>query len=292
MIKYTVLFILISASAFAMEINSTKQVVAVRTLIKDSARVWVPTMVTGLNVSQIAFSNWKQGGSNALTWTVTANFGVDYKTDNWKLRNHANIAYGRSKLGSQEYMTNDNDLFFESVLSYNVGWATDPYFSNSIRTTIARGYSYKVNPPVLIANFFDPGYVTQSLGFTYNRLQFASTRLGLAVQEVFANKYRQYTDNLSTANKVEAFKFESGFESVSQGKLQIADNVLLTTGLRLFTRFESLNVWDVRWDNVIAAKVNSFVNVNFNFLLVYQKDQSLATQMKEGLQLGLTYTIL
>ncbi|MGC8653166.1 MAG: hypothetical protein ACP5US_04155, partial [Candidatus Kryptoniota bacterium] len=116
--------------------------------------------------------------------------------------------------------------------------------------------------------------------------------LGLAVQEVFANKYRQYTDNLSTPNAAEAFKLETGLESVSQGKVQIAENILLTSGLRLFTRFESLDVWDVRWDNVLAAKVNSFVNVNFNFLLVYQKDQSLTTQMKEGLQLGLVYTIL
>jgi hypothetical protein len=259
---------------------------------KDSSRVWVPSMVTGLNISQIAFSNWTQGGSNALTWTVTANIGLDYRTDGWTLRNKLKFAYGRSKVGSEQYVTNDNELFQESVLSYGLGWATDPFFSNSIRTTIAKGYNYKTSPPVAIADFFDPGYITQSLGFTYNKLKFANTRLGLAIQEVFARRYLMYTDNPSTPNVAESFKIETGLESVTQGKLQIADNVLLTTGLRLFTRFESLDVWDVRWDNVIAAKVNSFVNVNFNFLLVYQKDQSLTTQMKEGLQVALVYTVL
>jgi len=279
-------------TAFASGVDSTRHFEAIDTLKKSNSRLWIPSMVTGLNVSQIAFSNWTQGGSNALTWTITADVGLDYRTDSWTLRNKLKLAYGRTRLGSQQYMTNDNELFQESVVSYGIGWATDPYISNSIRTTITRGYSYKTNPPVLIADFFDPGYVTQSLGFTYNKLKFMSTRLGLAVQEVFANKYRQYTDNLSTTNTVEPFKLETGFESVSQGKVQIAENILLTSGLRLFTRFESLNVWDVRWDNVLAVRVNSFVNVNFNFLLVYQKDQSLTTQMKEGLQLGLVYTVL
>lgn len=290
--RVIVLLFALNITTNASGIDSTKHFEMVDTLAKGNSKLWIPSMVTGLNVSQIAFSNWTQGGSNALTWTITANVGLDYRTDSWTLRNKLKLAYGRTRLGSQQYMTNDNEFFQESVLSYGIGWATDPFISNSIRTTITRGYSYKTNPPVLIANFFDPGYITQSLGFTYNKLKFMSTRLGLAVQEVFANKYRQYTDNLSTSNAVEAFKVETGLESVSQGKVQIADNILLTSGLRLFTRFESLDVWDVRWDNVLAAKVNSFVNVNFNFLLVYQKDQSLTTQMKEGLQLGVVYTVL
>ena len=47
-----------------------------------------------------------------------------------------------------------------------------------------------------------------------------------------------------------------------------------------------------RWDNAIEARVNSFINVHFNYQLVYQRDQSLATQTKEGLQLALMYTVL
>ncbi len=304
--KFVLFFFCLTISGYGMNLHPAGRIAGVDTfkvpypteiskadtLKKDSARVWIPSMVTGVSISQIAFSNWTQGGLNALTWTATANIGLDYRNDGWVLRNNGKLAYGRTKLGGQGYTTNDNELFFENVLSYNIGWETDPFFSNTIITTLTRGYDYKSNPPVLIADFFDPGYVTQSLGFSYTRLKIATTRLGLATQEVFANKYRQYTDNPSTPQKVEAFKLESGFESVSQAKLQIADNMLLTTGLRLFTRFEHLSVWDVRWNNVIAAKVNSFVNVNFNFLLVYQRDQSLTTQMKEGLQVGVVYTIL
>ena len=274
-----------SQEAFAL------QPAAADTVKKDTINIWVPTMVTGLNVSQIAFSNWTQGGSNALAWAVTANLGYDYKGLTWGLQNQLKAAYGRTKLGSQGTITTDNALFVENVLDYNVGWDVKPFFSNMIISTVTRGYSYAGAQPVLIADFFDPGYVTQSLGFSYIKLENFATRLGLATQEVFANKYRQYTDNPETPNKVEAFRLDVGMESVTQAKLQVADNIFLTTGLRLFTRFKSLDVWDVRWDNVIVAKVNSFINVNFNYILVYQKDQSPTTQMKEGLQLGLVYSI-
>ncbi|HQT91026.1 MAG TPA: DUF3078 domain-containing protein [Candidatus Kryptobacter bacterium] len=83
-----------SREAFAL------QPAAADTVKKDTINIWVPTMVTGLNVSQIAFSNWTQGGSNALAWSVTANVGYDYKGATWGLQNHLKAAYGRTKLGS------------------------------------------------------------------------------------------------------------------------------------------------------------------------------------------------
>jgi Protein of unknown function (DUF3078) len=260
---------------------------------EDSTQVnkWIPTAVAGLNVSQLALSNWTQGGVNALTWTLSGNLGLKYVSEDWGFRNGLKIDYGRSKLGGNDFQTNDNDFYLESVLTKNIGWKVDPYFSNIIRTTIAPGYSYATPTPQEIANFFDPGYVTQSVGMAYQQLTGFSTMLGLAVQEVFANKFTQYTDD-PTTTKIEKFKFETGLQSVTSGKFVLDDNLLLTSSLTLFTRFKSLDVWDVRWDNVIVAKVNSWLNVNFSYLLIYQKDQSATTQMKEGLQLGIVYTLL
>ncbi len=175
-------------------------------------------------------------------------------------------------------------------MSIKVGWAVDPYFSNTIRTSITKGYDYSKNPPLEIADLFDPGYVTQSIGFTYDKLKHFNTRLGLAAQEVFTKNNTKYTDDIATA-KIEKFKFETGLESVSSAEFSAAENILVKSSLRLFTRFENLKVWDVRWDNALVAKVNDFINVNLAFLLVYQEDQSKQAQIKEALQLGFVYTI-
>jgi Protein of unknown function (DUF3078) len=252
---------------------------------------WSPMAVVGLNLSQVALSNWTQGGDNAVAISFLGTGGLKYYTQDWKFKNDLKLAYGRTKLGSQDYRTTDNELYLESVLSYNIGWAVDPYVSNTVRTAIGTGYDYGHDPAVATAAFFDPGYVTQSIGFTYNKLESFTTRIGFAVQETFTNKYNQYADDPATTT-IEKTKVETGLESVTTAELTLQENLLYKSNLRLFSRFESLDVWDVRWDNAFVAKLNDYLNVNLAVLLIYQKDQSPKTQVKEALQVGITYTLL
>jgi len=252
---------------------------------------WVPKVVTGLNLSQISLSNWTQGGEDAISWTFLGNGSLSYRTELWHFKNDLKLAYGRTKLGSANFRTTDNELYLESVISRNIGWPIDPYFSNTVRTALAAGFNYDTNPPIEIANFFDPGYLTQSLGFIYDKTPGFSTRLGFAVQEIITNEFTFYSDDTSTI-KIEKIKVETGIESVTTAEYTVMENILLKSKLRLFSRFESFDIWDVRWDNAIAAQVNEYVNVSFVFLLVYEEAQIRKTQIKEALQLGITYTIL
>jgi hypothetical protein len=264
--------------------------VKIQAQVDSTDRKWTYTAAAGINLSQIALSNWVQGGDNAISWTIVANGNTNYKYLPWNLTNSLKLAYGRTKLGNSDYRTNDNEMYLEDVLSYTIGWAVNPFISNSIRTPVSTGYDYKANPVIKTADFFDPGYVTQSIGFTYDKSKTFTTRLGLAFQETFTNKYRQYSDKSDTPNKMEAFRLDTGIESVSNCELTIDDNVLFTSMLRLFSTFKEMDVWDVRWDNTLNAKISKYFSVNFNVLTIYEKRQSPLTQLKEGLQLGIMYT--
>jgi len=253
---------------------------------------WLPTAAAGLNINQIALSNWSKGGDNAISWTLSGTLGLKYFTDEWGFRNNLNLAYGRTKLGGANFITNDNDFYLETVLSRKINWVVDPYISNTIRTPLTIGYNYKVNPVIPIANFFDPGYLTQSIGFVYNKVNGFTTRLGFAAQEVFTKKYSALYNIDPESGEAKSFRLEAGLESVSTGEYTIADNLLYKGNLRLFTRYKSLDVWDVRWDNALIAKINNFLNVNLTYLFIYEKAQSLTAQMKESLQLGFVYSIL
>lgn len=254
---------------------------------------WSTSVVTGLNISQIALSNWTQGGDNALAWTFFGKTDVIYSFNPWTLKNNLKLAFGRTKLGSAEFRTNDNEIYLESVLTYDLGWALNPYFSNTVRTVLGAGYNYTQTPAIQTSKFFDPGYITQSLGFIYKKDNLFSSRLGIALQETFANQFAKlYVDDPKTIDKIERFKLETGIESVTEGSYSLAENLLASSKLRLFSRFNSLDVWDVRWDNTITAQINKYINTNLNVLMIYEKSQSLRTQIKEALQLGITYSIL
>ena len=252
---------------------------------------WLYSGVAGLNISQIALDNWTQGGDNALAFTLLGNFGAKYVDSPWTFNNALKLAFGRTKLGEDEFRTNDNEFFLESLLSYSFGWALDPYVSNTVRTVISKGFNYKNVPAVQTSQFFDPGYITQSLGFIYNKIPNFSTRIGIGFQETITNKFTAFSDDPGTTDKIEKFKFDTGIESVTEGTYKIDDNVQYGSQLRLFSRFNELDVWDVRWDNLIVAQISKYFNVNFNVLLIYEKKQSPKTQVKEALQFGITYNL-
>ena len=249
---------------------------------------WTPKGSVGLNLSQFAFENWTQGGENSISLSSIANFGYYYRNPGWFLANRLKAAYGFSKT-KDRFFTTDNELRLENVLIKNFGWKLNPYFSNEVRTIIANGYDYSVNPEQQISAFFDPGYINQSLGFIYAQKHF-NTRLGVSLQETFTNQFNSYSDDINTVD-IEKFKLETGIESVSEANYEFLENMVYTGRLRLFSRFNSIDVWDVNWDNIITAKINDLFNVNFNFNFIYQKDQSIKAQYKEILSLGFSYVL-
>ncbi|MFZ1322161.1 MAG: DUF3078 domain-containing protein [Ignavibacteria bacterium] len=264
-----------------------------RTLETDTSyykKGWTPLGTIGLGLNQVALTNWTKGGENLLTVTGNSDFYAIYYSNPWLFKNNLSFTLGSTKTGSSGFQTNDNAAFLENVLIRKIDWALYPYISNEIRSGILNGYDYSLDPFIQTSAFFDPGYITQSIGFTFDR-PMVSTRLGLAFQETFANVYTQYTDDPNTPDETEGFKFQTGVESVTSANFSVADNLYFNTRLRLFSAFNQLDVWDVGWDNTLTAVINDFMTASLDVLLVYEKSQSLKTQLKEGLQLGVNYTV-
>lgn len=253
---------------------------------------WVPSLIASANVSQIAFNNWTKGGENSLAYSFGLDWEMNYKAKSWSFKNQLKGDWGKSKIGEEESKVTSNNVFNETVFFYNPGWILEPYASNIIRTPITNGYNYEVLPKEQIVAFFDPGYVTQSIGFGYNQSEIFQTRVGLAFEESFAEKFAaQYTDDPETAGDVEKFKFETGIESITDVKYEVFENVLYKGKLRLFSGFERLDTWDVGMDNTLTAKVNSWLNVNFTYLVIYKVSESIKTQTQQALQVGIVYNL-
>ena len=259
----------------------------------DSLKIgWTPKGVVGLNISQISLSNWTQGGEDALNLNTFADFSFVYENLKWKLDNNLKLKYGFTKISSDNSKITDNEIFMDNVLSYKMDWVFDPYASNTFRTVLVNGYTYDTDPKTQISGFFDPAYLNQSVGLSYQKIEWFTARLGLGFKETIASDFAAaFTDDLDTPTEVEDFKFETGIEFVTKANYPIQDNLLLSTELFLFSAFDQLDVWDVRWDNTITAKISEIFNVNLNVVVVYDTDQTLRTQVKEALQIGVTYTL-
>lgn len=258
---------------------------------EEEPKGWLSTGTVSLNLSQVALSNWTQGGQNSLSYSLIGNFGAKYAANPWTFTTTMKLSYGRTKLGSAEYQTTDNEIFWDQILEYNFGSPVEVYASNVVRTVISDGFDYGVTPSVKIASFWDPGFLNQGLGAAYKGIKGMELRLGLGFKETFANNFAaKYSDD-PAATELEKFKFETGIDFGATGEWAFEENLLYQTKLNMFGRFDDLAVWDVRWDNTLTAKITKVINVNLNILLIYDQKQSYKTQIKEALQLGISYTL-
>lgn len=251
---------------------------------------WINEAIGSLNLTQTSFDNWQQGGESSMAWQLNFNgkFENNQRQTNWV--NTAKLAYGNAKIGDAENRKSVDEIKLESVYAYKLKPKWNAYIAGTGETQLTKGYQYSNAGKVAISNFLDPGYFRESVGIGYTPNKIFKTRLGAALKETVSDIYG-YADDADTAD-LETVRTEFGAESVSELNQKLAENIILTSKLELFSNLKAANEIDVNWDTILAAKVSKFVDVNFNVKLFYDRNISTQRQLKQALALGLTYTFL
>ncbi len=252
---------------------------------------WTNELIVGFGLSQLTYSNWAQGGDSQVSWTFNFVGSSTYETSAIQWKNALKIAYGQNKVGDGINKVTQNDLLFNSLFSLKSDWALDYYAGLNLITQVAPGYSYDNPQEVQINSLFDPADLTESFGLIYSKGDVFKSQLGIGLHQIFANNYYAKTDDPET-DEIETSVYETGIESITTLNWAIAENVTWTSYLRLFSAFDRLDTWDVRWDNTAVGKVNSWLNVTFSWIIVYDVKETLKTQAKQGLQIGVSYKLL
>lgn len=260
----------------------------------DSVKVppygWKIEMVAAVTLSQIAFTNWTAGGDNALAWALTADGKSVDEQEKTTWTNNYKFAFGQARLGDGNLRKTDDKIDLESILSYKMTQYVNPYAAVTFKSQFAKGFKYTNNIETPVSKFFDPAYITQSVGAGIQATKEIKTRLGFALRETFANQFAAiYTDDPSTPG-IEKSKVEGGIESVTDVDWKIADNILFTSKLELFAPFKTIDHIDIRSDNKLTMAVNKYITANVAVQLL-----NIApfprTQVKETIAIGFTYNV-
>jgi hypothetical protein len=258
----------------------------------DSTNPWKHGLVAGLTVTQVSYSDWAQGGQNSLAYTLSADGKSerDGATINWS--NSYKFAFGQARLGDQGLRKTDDKIDLQSVLTYKLGSLINPYGAVTAKTQFAEGAQYDVaGKATVVSKFFDPGYLTQSVGFGYQPIPQLKERLGVALREVITSQYNVYSDDPGTT-AIEKTRVDGGIESVTEVEWKLDENVLFTSKLEFFAPLKRFSDFVVRGDNTLAVKVGKYITVNLNVQFINEKQVTPRTQVKETLAIGLSYAVL
>lgn len=253
---------------------------------------WGHSLVGSLTFTQMAFTDWAQGGENALAWALSADGKSTNEQEQTSWSNTYKLGFGQTRLGDQGIRKTDDRIDLETMLTYKIGEKFNPYAAANLKTQFAKGYKYDAaGGSVAVSQFFDPAYLTQSAGVVYQPIAEFKTRLGVGLREIITSSFPAYADDPET-QKIETTRVNGGLESVTEFAWKLDEDVGFSSKLELFSAFNKMDEVIVRSDNVLAAKVSKYITVLLNVQLLNEKNNSPRTQVKETLAIGLSYSFL
>lgn len=262
---------------------------------------WNTSLTGKLSGSQAAYSNWQEGGLNTLSITSSIDGKAVRGGDHWIQTYELRLAFGLVQQDTLEVRKSDDLIRLGAGLQYRgTGFLRTfrPTIAAALRTQFASGFNYDKDPfgqgrrpPVKTSKFFSPATVTQSLGLTYEPVPWISTRLGVAGKETFV--LEEDLRVLYDVNPSRPVRAEGGIESETTVDREIVQNVRYQSRLSLFQALTGdYDPLDVLWENVITMKVNSWLNVGFEYVMLYDANRSDDVQIKEVLSVGISFVLI
>ncbi|MBN2639102.1 MAG: DUF3078 domain-containing protein [Bacteroidales bacterium] len=278
-----------------------------------------------LMMNQIGFSNWATGGESAITGQGTVDYDLKYKKNKFTFTHSAHLAYGIAGYFNKDIEKTDDKLDLSFAMGHKISKKWEFSGMAIFKSQFTNGYNYP-NDSVLASAFMAPGYVTVSLGFTFNpskRLQiFLSPIAGkmtfvlnqqLANAGAFGVTKAVYDSLGNVLVPGERYFGQLGLNLLWSYKGKVMKNVLYHTNLNLYNNYIEPRPdmrWqvDMDWDNKFTFKINDhfvtllYVHLKYDPKILFPKYEMIdginaivaertRLQVKETFGLGITYKI-
>lgn len=240
----------------------------------------------GLNINQLALSNWAAGGESSSTGKAFADFTLTSNKKRYESKITGKFAFGISRFSDKRIEKSDDKIDISySYSRRNTSWANFSLVS-TFNTQFANGYTYP-NDSVRISSFFAPAYLTVSAGYTFKTKKnvfqayvspFAGKVTFVMAQELADQGKYGVTPGYYDADSIfihgENIAPALGANIILNFKQNIGKNITYSTLLNVFYNyFEHRNDGrvkiDMNWENTIDFIINKNISAVFFIHLKY-----------------------
>ena len=230
----------------------------------------------GLNINQLALSNWAAGGESSSTGKAFANFTFAYRNKKSEQKLSGNFAFGISRFSDKHMEKSDDKIDLTYSLSPISKSQWNFSMVSTFNTQFADGYKYP-NDSTLISCFFSPAYLTLSGGFNYKtkdeHLQVymspVAGKVTFVLNQELADKgsfgvKKGYYDADSLWVPGEHLAPSLGINLIVNYKQSIGKNITYSTMLNTFYNYaerrdDNRLRLDVNWENTINFVITKYI---------------------------------
>ncbi len=264
----------------------------------DSLEGWRVSFNGGATFNQASFSsNWTGGGVNSIAFGLYSNFQAKYRKDRWTWDNVVDLLYGVVNNAGETARKNQDRIFLDTKVGYNVSQHWDTYFSLNFLSQFDKGYEFNDDGTrTLISQFMAPGYLTGSLGFEYEPVEYFWLRLSPFSPRLTFQIEEEIRGNTENNYGVEEGKVRYewfALQVLASYNKDLAENINLKARYQLFANYEHFNFEEIdhRLDLIFTAKVTQYISVNLAGTLLYDFDQHDEIQLSQSMGIGLVFTV-
>ncbi|PIQ62861.1 MAG: hypothetical protein COV99_05070 [Bacteroidetes bacterium CG12_big_fil_rev_8_21_14_0_65_60_17] len=283
-----------------LTLNPALQVLAQDAVSADDAPPWVRSAIGTASGSQAGFQNWAEGGVNTLALSLGLNGTASRSEGVWSQKHTLRLTYGIVKQDTLDFRKAEDLIRFTSSLTYDGDGTArifKPTVAFGVRTQFAPGFNFDkdpldsgATPPVKVSDLLSPGSFTESVGLSWEPATWFSQRLGVGAKQtvVLIDRLRP----LYGVDPQDPVRYEVGIEAFTDVDREVFENVRYKSTLGLFAAFNSEDKPDMVWENLVTMKVNSWLQVNFEWVFLFDEDISSQVQIKEVFSVGVSYNLL
>ena len=261
---------------------------------------WNTSLISRLAGSQAGFSNWAEGGINTLALSLGLEGKAMQTVGSWAQTHELRLTFGLVKQDTLNVRKAEDVIRLSSSFRFQGdGFFRHfkPTLAASARSQFAPGYNFDkdplglgLRPPVKVSDLFSPATFNQTIGLTYDPNPWFKQRFGVGVKEtvVMIERIRP----LYKVDPDKTSRLELGLEAHTEVDKELAENIRYRSEVGLFAAFNKADVPDMMWENLIAMKVNTWLGVNFDFAVLFDRDVSSTVQMKEVFSVGVSVAVI
>ena len=265
---------------------------------------WRSSLVASLAGNQAAFSNWQEGGVDALAATASIDGGFDRVVGAFLTTQDLRLALGVLRQDTLDVRKALDVARYEATAEVASERPLRPAAAVVFRSQFAPGYDYAPTadeyPSLVVvpgqelkvSDAFSPLVMSQSAGMAYRPGGGLVARLGLALKETVVGIERLRPVHGNALDQ--PVRVEAGVDAEVALERRLMENVTLRSRLAAFQRFGQIaeEAPDAVFENVLLLKVNSLLNVRVNADALYDADVSPDVQLREVLSVGVSVALL
>lgn len=277
---------------FSTSILYAQESISIPDTLRGSKMNWV----VGLNGSQASYSNWSQGGTNNIAATGTSTITKLYRNRKFAYGLLLDTRYGKTRIENEGTRKISDRLYFLNRFLYTLNEENPELklFTNIVfRTQFDKGFDYGAAEDggnILISKFMAPAYFSENIGMAWGPSDIFSVEAGFGLKQTYVSD-----ESLSETyglDEGDQFRSEAGLTIGASLETDVLENVQFSSSIQTFTNFNTgFNSTDVLFSNKLIGRINSYINTNLSFDLVYDDDYSKEIQVAQILSLGISYSI-